>query len=71
MKTILGGSSDENVNANRHTQVVGFSEQKQQRANRKTGATRDNEGEFFVRSCIGCDVPTWRVASLGLEPEVG
>jgi hypothetical protein len=38
---------------------------KKQRANRKTGAARDNEGELFVRSCIGCDMPIWRAASLG------
>src|SRR5258708_6278759 len=31
---------------------------KKQRANRKTGAARNNKGELFVRSCIGCDKPT-------------
>src|SRR5215475_8172025 len=39
---------------------------KNQRANRKTGATRGNEGEFLVRSCIECDRPELACRQPGL-----
>jgi hypothetical protein len=51
--------------ANRHTQVVGFSEQRSSEQIEKRGQLAMMKGELFVRSCIGCDMPTRRAASLG------
>jgi hypothetical protein len=50
LKTILGGSSNENVNANRHTQVVGFSEQRSSEQIEKRGQLATMKASFLLEA---------------------
>ncbi|MBB5466018.1 hypothetical protein OKW30_001509 [Paraburkholderia sp. Clong3] len=64
MKTILGGSSDENVNANRHTQVVGFSEQNSSEQIEKRGQLATMKASFSLEAvsdatCQHGESPAW------------